>query len=479
MNEMISPLANVDAAWLKMEDPTNRMMVTGVLTFPRPIDHVRLQGLVESRLLQIERFRQRVARPSLPFAPSYWEFDPYFDLNAHLHHVGLPHPRDRWALQELVSHLMSTGLDFSKPLWQIHVVDGYNRDGYSRDGSGQGGALIVRLHHALADGMALFGVLLALAEMSPDAPPPNGQPEVTESANGVEPPSGRRGSWEALQQRAAGMVDKGVGAGRRALVEGLDIYLNNDRPRQLAEGAADYAHAASKIVLRAPDPATIFKGKLGVAKRAVWSRPLPLGELKAMRQALGVTVNDLMIAAVTGGLRRYLEGRGEAAVDFRAAVPVNLRGAAEMGDLGNKFGFVFLDLPVATVDMPRRLALIHYRMEALKESREAPASFDMLRAIGFSPQMVQEAAVRILGTKATAMLTNLPGPPVPLYLAGQPIESMMFWLPPSGRLGLSLSILSYAGQVFAGIAADASLVPDPDEILLGFYAEYDELLGMI
>jgi WS/DGAT/MGAT family acyltransferase len=473
MNELIAPLANVDAAWLKMEDPTNRMMVTGVLTFPRPIDHARFQGLVESRLLQIERFRQRVARPSLPFAPAYWEFDPYFDLNAHLHHVGLPHPRDRRALQELVSHLMSTGLDFSKPLWQFHVVDGY-----SRDGSGAGGALIVRAHHALADGMALIGLLLALTEMSPDASPPADRPASAATSNGLTP-SGRRGSWEALQQRAAGMMGKGVDAGRRAMIEGLDSYLNHDRPRQLAEGAADYTHAASKLVLRAPDSTTIYKGKLGVAKRAVWSRPLPLSEVKAMRKALGVTVNDLMIAAVTGGLRRYLEGRGEAAVDFRAAVPVNLRGADEMGDLGNKFGFAFLDLPVATVDMPRRLALIHYRMEALQESKEAPVSFDMLGAMGFSTQMVQAAAMRMIGSKATTLLTHLPGPPIPLYLAGQPIESLMFWLPPSGRLGLSLSILSYAGNIFVGIASDARLVPDPDEILLGFYAEYDELLGMI
>jgi WS/DGAT/MGAT family acyltransferase len=328
--------------------------------------------------------------------------------------------------------------------------------------------------------MALIGLLLALTEMAPDAPqtPPNDRPASSVASNGL-PPSGRRGSWEALQRRAGEMVGKGVDAGRRALIEGLDSYLNHDRPRQLAEGAADYTHAASKLVLRAPDPGTIFKGKLGVAKRAVWSRPLPLSEVKAMRKALGVAVNDLMIAAVTGGVRRYLEGRGETAVDFRAAVPVNLRGAGEMGDLGNKFGFVFLDLPVATVDMPRRLALIHYRMEALQESKEAPVSFDMLGAMGFSPRMMRQAAVRMIGSKATALLTHLPGPPIPLYLTGQPIESLMFWLPPSGRLGLSLSIVSYAGNIFVGIAADAGLVPDPDAILLGFYAEYDELLGMI
>ena len=466
MSTTVTPLSNVDAAWLKMEDPTNLMMVTGVLTFSRPIDVGYLKALVETRLLQFERFRQRVARPSLPFAPNYWEFDPYFNVDAHLHRVGLPHPHDRPALQQLVSELMSTSLDFSKPLWQLHVVDGY----------GDGGAIIVRLHHAMADGMALVGVLLALTEMSPGAPRP--EPDGAAALDGHEPPGGLRGSWEALQLRAAEMAGKGVGIGRRALIESLETYLNNDRPRELVEGTFDYTHAASKLVLRAPDPKTIYKGKLGIAKRAVWSRPLPMSEIKAMRRATGATVNDLMTAAVTGGLRRYMEARGEDPVDFRAAVPVNLRRPNDMGSLGNKFGLVFLDLPVSVVDMPRRLALVRHRMESLKESLEAPVSLDILATVGFSAQAIQDAVVKLIGAKATTVLTNVPGPPIPLYLAGQPIESLMFWVPQSGRLGLGISVLSYANNIYLGIATDVGLIPDPDEIMLGFYAEYDELLGL-
>ncbi len=465
MAAKITPLSNVDAAWLKMEDPTNLMMVTGVMTFSQPVDMGYLRALVQSRLLQFDRFRRRVARPALPFAPSYWEDDPHFNVNAHIHRVGLPHPHDKATLQQLVSELMSASLDFSKPLWQIHVIDGY----------GEGGAIVVRLHHALADGMALIGVLLALTDMGPGAPrpQPNGLPEA------AEPPGDLLGSWEALQLRAADLLGKGVKAGRRALIESLESYLNNDRPRQLAEITSDYAHAVSKLVLRAPDPPNAFKGKLAVAKRAAWSRPLPLSEVKAMRRATGATINDLMIAAITGGLRRYLEARGEEVADFRAAVPVNLRGPNEMGGLGNKFGLVFLDLPVGTVDMSRRLATVRYRMEALKESREAPVSLDILGAIGFSAQAIQDTVVKLIGTKATAVLTNVPGPPIPLYLAGQPIETIMFWVPQSGRLGLGISILSYAGNIFVGVATDAGLVPDPDGILQGFYAEYDELLGMV
>ena len=195
--QVITPLSNVDAAWLKMEDPTNMMMVTGVLTFPRPLDMAYLRGLIETRLLQFERFRQRVVRPRLPFAPDYWEFDPHFNVNAHLHRIGLPHPRDKATLEQLVSDLMSTSLDFSKPLWQMHVVDGYSPDGRT-----DGGALIVRLHHAMADGMALVGVLLALTEMVPEALPPvapaNGTPPERE-----EVPGNLTGWWEALQMRSA------------------------------------------------------------------------------------------------------------------------------------------------------------------------------------------------------------------------------------------------------------------------------------
>jgi WS/DGAT/MGAT family acyltransferase len=474
MPKPITPLSNVDAAWLKMEDPTNLMMVTGVLTFPRPLDMAYLRALIESRLLQFDRFRQRVVRPMPPFAPPYWEPDPHFNIGAHLHCVGLPHPRDKGALQRLVSDLMSTSLDFSKPLWQMHVVDGY-----SPNGTGDGGALIVRLHHALADGMALVGVLLALTEISPGALPPALPPRSAE--NGVDDNAtapARLSSWDALQWRTAELVGKGVDVGRRAIIEGLASYLDNDRPRQLAEQGADYAHALSKLVLRAPDPPTPFRGRLGVAKRVAWSRPLPLSEVNAMRRATGATVNDLMTSAVTGGLRRYLEARGEAPVDFRAAVPVNLREPNEIGALGNKFGLVFLDLPVSIVDQRRRLDTVRFRMEALKGSPEAPASLDVLAAVGFSAQAVQDAVVRVIGTKATAVLTNVPGPPIPLYLAGQPIDTLMFWVPQSGRLGLGISILSYAGSVTVGVATDAGLVAEPDEIVLGFYAEYDELLGL-
>lgn len=467
MAATIEPLSNVDAAWLKMEDPTNLMMVTGVLTFAEPLDLDRFRALLEARLLPFERFRQRIVWPSVPMAPPYWELDPTFHIDAHLHRVALPHPRDKSALQYLVSDLMSTPLDFSKPPWQMHVVDGFN----------DGGALIVRLHHSMADGMALVGVLLALTDMTPDAPPPA---RVELSLPPV--PNGRSpGGLDALGHRVRDLTGKTVSAWRRAAIAGLDTFLNPDTARRLAEDGTDYVYAATKLVLRSPDPKTVLKGQLGVAKRAAWSRPMPLSEVKAMRKATGATINDLMTTAITGGLRTYLESRGEDPTDMniRAVVPVNLRTPAEMGQMGNKFGLVFLDLPVGAPTLQARLKLVQHRMDSLKESPEAPVALDILGTMGFSPQIVEDIALRIFGVKATTVLTNVPGPPIPLYMAGQRIENLMFWVPQSGRLALGISIMSYAGNVYVGVASDAGLIPNPDAIINGFYMEYDELLRLV
>lgn len=471
MAQKVTPLASVDAAWLKMEHPTNLMMVTGVLTFAAPINYDYLRSLIETRLLYFDRFRQRIVRPSVPMAPPYWEADPHFNLGSHLHHIALPHPRDKMALQELVSDLMSTPLDFSKPLWQMHVVDGY----------GDGGAIIVRLHHSIADGMALVGVLLALTDMSPVAAAP-------QQADPADPPASVNGTGgplsdpalNAMGQRFSSWFDAGVSAGKRTVVEGLESYLNHDRPRQLAEQGADYAHAASKLLLRSPDPQTALKGQLGVAKRGAWSRPLPLQEIKAVRKATGATINDLMVAALAGGLRRYLLARGDSVdgLTIRAAMPVNLRKSDEMGELGNKFGLFFADLPVGVPNLKERLDVVRQRMGALKESPEAPVTLDILAGMGIAPQAIQDVAVKLFGSKATLVMTNVPGPPIPLYMAGQPIESLMFWVPQSGRLGLGISILSYAGHIYVGVASDKGLIPDPDAIVNHFYMEYEELLKL-
>ena len=461
------PLTTVDAAWLRMEDPTNLMMVSGIITFKKMIDFDHLKAVIEHKLLTFDRFRMRVVQSRLPFGQSYWEVDPTFNLNAHLHRVALPSPGDKAALQEMASDLMSTPLDFSKPLWQFHLIENY----------GEGCAIMCRLHHCIADGMALVFVLLSLTDMIPGMPPPTGQP-IEEEAAGED---GLNGSLNALVQQGARALETVWQTTSKMATEGLEALVNPAHAMELALKGTDTAVAAGRLFLRSPDPKTLFKGKLGVAKRAAWSRPLPLSDVKKIKNITGGTVNDVLVSAMTGGLRRYMLSKG-APVDglnFRAAVPVNLRTPEEMGKLGNKFGIVFLSLPVGIGDPLDRLHEVHKRMLALKNSKEAPVALGILSAMGMSPQELQGTLVNMFGSKTTAVMTNVPGPPMPLYLAGQQIEELMFWVPQSGRVSLGISIISYANRVHMGVATDEGLVPDPDIIMEGFYAEFEALMNLV
>jgi len=183
---------------------------------------------------------------------------------------------------------------------------------------------------------------------------------------------------------------------------------------------------------------------------------------------------------MSGALRRYLLGRGEnvEGLNFRAVVPVNLRRPGTEEELGNKFGLVFLSLPIGIADPTERLRELTRRMDGLKDSLQAPVAFGILTAIGMSPQPVEDLVVTLFGMKGTAVATNVMGPRIPLYLAGAPLESLMFWVPQSGHLGLGVSILSYAGQVWMGVISDRGLVPDPETIIAEFYAEFNGLLSM-
>lgn len=456
------PLSNVDAAWLGMEDPTNLMMVTGVLTFAEPVDYTAVQEVLIRRFLKFDRFKQRIVQPRLPLVTPYWEDDADFDLKAHLHRIALPTPGDQVALQELVSDLMSTPLDFSKPPWQMHLVENF----------GSGCALIVRLHHAIADGMALVYVLLSLTGMTPEA-------SLNHPTDGAETrPNSRGGIIGALTKQAAATLDVTRRLTERIIYESKETLVNPARALELAAQGADVAAATGRLVFRTPDPKTIFRGDLGVAKRAAWSRPLKLREVKEIKNVTGTTVNDVLVSAMVGGLRRYLLALEQPVdgLNFRAAVPVNLRRQDEMGTLGNKFGIVYLSLPVGISDPFARLQEVHTRMDALKNSPEAMVAIGILNAIGMSPAELQAQSVSMFASKATAVMTNVPGPPFSLYLAGQKIDEMMFWVPQAGRVALGISIFSYASRVYLGVNTDVGLVPNPDEIIEGFYAEFETLL---
>lgn len=453
--EIMSP---VDVAWLSMEEPTNLMMVNAIIIFDRPLDMDRVRRVLEYRWLRYERFRQRVVRSTVPFFRPYWETDPDFNLDLHLQNIALPAPGDQQALQDLVSDLMSMPLDFSRPLWKFYVIENY----------GEGCAVMARLHHCLADGMALVSVLLSMTDFQADAP------LVPIEDFDDLPGNGRVKSLTKELSDALGLVRRTTD---RALQGAAAAVQDVDKMRQYGEQGAELGLSATRLLARSADPPSRLKGKLGVMKRAAWSRPIPLGDIKLIKNNLGGTVNDVLISAVAGGIRRYLANKGDSVegLELRAAVPVNLRSEADNGKLGNKFGLVFLALPVGIEEPLMRLTEVRRRMTELKRSSEAPVTLGVLGMMGLGTDAFREIVVRILEPKATAVLTNVPGPPIPLYLAGEKIREMMFWVPQAGRLGVGISILSYAGNVYIGIATDAGLVPDPDAIIAGFYEELDRM----
>lgn len=456
------PLSNIDTAWFRMEDPTNLMMITGVMVFGAPLDYDRLRATLEHGLLRFDRFRQRIIRSWLPGGGYHWVDDPDFDIGYHLQRASLPPPGDQAALQDTVSLLASTQMEMTRPLWQLHLVDGY----------GQGCALICRLHHSIADGLALVHVLLLLADAEPDAPWPVLQPRPMAPGRGS-----RRGRLARPLQstcRTAGRFANLLP--HRGREKGTSPAPALD-PVRLAAGGAT---ALGKLVLRWPDPRTAFKGELGVPKRAAWSESLVLQDVKAVGKELEGTVNDVLLTAMAGGLRRYLLGRGEAVdgLDFRAIVPVNLRRPGTEEELGNKFGLVFLALPIGIQDPTARLYELKRRMDGLKDSLEPPVTYAIVHLIGGAPVSLQDLVVDIFETKGTAVMTNVIGPKEQLYLAGAPLDAMMFWVPQSGRLGLGVSILSYADRVWLGVITDEGLVPDPEAIVAEFHTEFDELMAM-
>lgn len=449
-------MSSVDRMWLRMDDPTNLMMITGVMLFDEPLERGDVLQVLEERLLTIPRFAQRV-HPGQRGARHFWAPDPALDLDWHLQEVELDPPGDDRTLQGLVSRLMSTPLDLSRPLWQIHLIQGY----------GRGSATLWRLHHCIGDGMALMLALLSLTDLTGVEGPAASPTDPLASGNPLR----------ALFSPHPPSAEEAKAYLERVLPEAVRLLCApTEKLRQLSrwrKGGASVP-ALGKLTLRPPDARTLFKGSLGTAKRAAWSNPIAMAEVAEVRRRLGGTVNDVLTNAVAGGLRHYLEGRGalRSGLSLRAVVPVNLRPLEEMHSLGNQFGLVFLSLPVGLKDPRARLAELRRRMNKLKRSLEPVVALKIMSALGASPRRIQELVVRIFGTKGTAVLTNVPGPTQSLRFAGQVMNGLMFWVPQSARLGMGVSILSYAGQVRVGVATDAGLVPDPETIIAGFEREF-------
>lgn len=455
-------MSKVDTAWLRMDSPSNLMMIVGVWTLEPGIGYEALCERVQERLLKYHRFRQKVVEDA---AGATWVEDGKFDIARHVVREKLPKARkgqEQQALQDRVGELAMQPLDPKRPLWQIHLVEDY-----------QGGsAMIVRIHHCIADGIALISVTMSLVD------------------GGAAPPERRRRTapagaedWiaDTLIKPFTGLTVKALGAAGEGAARSLEMLRD---PAKGMSGSLDVARMAYQVVsdaaalaLMPDDSKTRLKGKPGNAKRVAWCQPIPLEEVKAVGKALNCSINDVLLSCVAGALGEYLKNLGDdvSGQEIRAMIPVNLRPLEQAYKLGNRFGLVPLVLPIGVANPIERVYEVRRRMNSLKGSTQPLLAFGMLAVAGLLIKPAQDAMLNLFGRKTTAVMTNVPGPREKLKFCGATLQQSMFWVPQSGDIGLGVSILSYGGGVQFGVITDTKLCPDPQKIIDEFEPEFAKL----
>jgi WS/DGAT/MGAT family acyltransferase len=383
-----------------------------------------------------------------------WSDDPGFDLDDHLVRTTLSTDGEQ-GLADLGSNLLGTPLDMTRSPWQFHLVDG----------PAGGSTVVARLHHCIADGIALASVLLSLTD----------EAGHESSDDGAEPTD------KQASPRRPGLVARvDDGASDVAEVTGIAVGAATHPLRRAWNTAAlgiGVVATGLRILFAARDPRTRLHVRLGTRKGASWTEPIELDRLKAIGRAYGATLNDVLLAVTAGALRRHLLAHGERPHDLRIFMPVNLRPAGQPvpACLGNRFGLIFMSLPISLDDAEQRVRAVHARTQRLKAGRQAAATFAILSIIGALPVWGHRLAARLLGAKSSAVVTNVPGPREAVTLAGARADRLMFWVPQAGSVGLGVSILSYAGTVTVGIAADRNVINDPAELAQEVTAEISEL----
>ena len=445
-------MSAADAAWLRMDSPTNLMVVTAVQWFDRPLDREQVARVLTERVIDLfPRFSQRVVEDR----GLWWEDVEDFDVSDRLHELVLPAPAGRAELERAVGGQVPVPVPWDRPLWDIYLVGDYESGG---------GAAIFRMHHAIADGFSLVRVLLSLTD-DPGLEPV----EIAPAHQDLE------GWADVVGDAVRGALRLGAHP-RTAAAKVLGLAA----PRHLvdlAHAAASDTASVGKLLLLPPDHHTVLKGPLGRDKQTVWTAPISFAEVRSAAKASDATINDLLLAAVAGALRTYLVRRRSAVVDVRAIVPFNLRPLDEplSAELGNQFGLVYLTLPVKAATHQERLEQTRHRMQAIKKSADGVVAFGILRVLGMTPGPVEDLAIKVFTSKGTGVMTNVPGPRRPVTLAGARLLGTIGWGPCSGVLGLGVAIFSYAGQITVGFCVDRGLVPDV-EVLRADFSDELELL---
>ena len=460
-------MSKVDTAWLRMDSPSNLMMIVSVWVLKPRVDYAAVCQRVQDRLLRYPRFGQRVMQDA---AGATWVTDARFDVHHHVRCEKLTPSsgkRARTALQRRVAQLAMQPLDPRRPLWQFHLIEDY-------DG---GSALIARIHHCIADGIALIAVMQSMVDGGTLPPqrkralPVKQDPESWLTETVLKPLTETAVRALDLTGTGAASALNWVGQPTKGLEFGLGQSLD------AARLAMQVARDAAALVLMPDDSRTSLKGDPGRSKRVAWCEPLPLAEVKAVSKALRCSVNDVLLSCVAGAISAYLQARGEnvRGQEIRAMVPVNLRPMERAHELGNRFGLAPVVLPLGLDNPVQRVMEVRRRMRELKGSLQPLLAFSLLAVAGLLIKPAQDALLGLFARKTTAVMTNVPGPREKLTLCGSTLEQSLFWVPQSGTVGMGVSILSYGGAVQFGLITDAKLCPHPEHIIAQFEPEFDKL----
>ena len=476
-------MSKVDTAWLRMDCDANLMMIVGVWQLAPGVKHAAVCERIENSLLKYSRFKQRVMEDA---AGATWVNDRKFDLANHVVLETLPKApkggHQQGALQDRVALLATQRLDPKRPLWQIHLIEDYT----GPDGI-KGSAMVVRIHHCIADGIALISVTMSLVDGG--AAPPERRKKH---------PAGNAEDWltdmfrDTLLKPFTDLTVKALGAVGEGASRSLGMLDMLNDPKGGAKKGIDKGIGASMdmakvmmqvvkdgaaLALMPDDSKTRLKGKPGGAKKVAWCDPIPLDEVKAVGKALNCSINDVLLSCVAGALGEYLKSHGDDVTgqEIRAMVPVNLRPLDQAYKLGNRFGLVPLVLPIGVENPIERVYEVRRRMSELKGSYQPLLAFSLLAVAGLLIKPAQDMLLSLFAKKTTAVMTNVPGPREKLKFCGSTLEQSMFWVPQSGDVGLGVSILSYGGGVQFGVITDSLLCPEPQRIIDEFVPEFAKL----
>jgi WS/DGAT/MGAT family acyltransferase len=463
-------MSKVDTAWLRMDSSSNLMMIVGVWVLGPGLRYSDLRQRIEERLLKYPRFVQCAVEDA---AGATWVNDPAFDLDNHLVIETLarkPKGREQEALQDRLAELTMQSLDRQRPLWQFHWIEHYKG----------GSALMVRIHHCIADGIALMSVTQSLVDGG--SPPPE-RPHREAHKEGLEGAE----EWiaDSLLKPFTNMTVRALGAAGEGAVRSLGLLMEPQKGVEKGvHGSVDLAKLAyhamndlAALALMVDDSPTRLKGAPGQAKRVAWCAPIPLAEVKAVGKALNCSINDVLLSCVAGAIGAYLAEHGDATQgkEIRAMVPVNLRALDKAYQLGNQFGLAPVVLPIGLDNPIERVYEVRRRMQSLKGSMQPLLAFGLLAVAGLLAKPLQDAMLGLFSKKTTAVMTNVPGPREKMKLCGSTVEEALFWVPQSGTVGLGVSILSYGGGVQFGVVSDSTLCPDPQKIIDQFEPEFAKL----